>query len=189
MSTTKRRERLAAALVATVTAATLAGSAVAARQAAPTNTASPTITGNARVGQTLTASDGTWSNAPTSYAYQWVRCNSGGAACVNAANGTQKSYTLVGADRAHTMRVKVTATNTDGSASAQSDPTPVVQPAAASTAPKNTSAPSISGSAQVGEELDVDGRHVDGRPGLVHVRVAALRCGRRRLHERRRRNR
>ena len=33
----------------------------------------------------------------------------------NVANGTQKTYTLVGADAGNTMRVRVTATNADGS--------------------------------------------------------------------------
>jgi hypothetical protein len=51
------------------------------------------------------------------------------------------------------MRVRVTATNADGSTSAESAQTARVAPAAASTAPRNTAAPSISGTPQVGEEL------------------------------------
>ncbi len=112
-------------LIALIAASLLAlaaavGVGQAATQVAPVNTAPPTITGTTTVGQTLTASDGTWSNTPTTFAYQWLRCNGGGNSCASVANGTQKMYTLVGADAGHTMRVRVTATNADGSDSAQS---------------------------------------------------------------------
>ena len=41
---------------------------------APLNTVAPVISGTASVGQTLTVtSDGTWTNTPTSYTYQWRR--------------------------------------------------------------------------------------------------------------------
>src|SRR5204862_5586590 len=107
-------KHLLAVTVALAGAAALASSALG---AAPANTAPPSITGTPTVGQTLTASDGTWSNSPTSFAYQWLRCNGGGNNCAEVANGTQKTYTLVGADAGHTMRVRVTATNADGSTS------------------------------------------------------------------------
>src|SRR5207247_673526 len=112
---------------ALVTASTLAYLAIAgvgsaATRAAPVNTAPPTISGTPTVGQTLTASTGTWSNSPTSYAYQWLRCNTSGGSCVNVSNGALKTYTLVGADAGHTMRVAVTAKNADGSATARSAP-------------------------------------------------------------------
>ena len=105
------------------------------------------------MGQTLTAGNGTWSNTPTSFAYQWLRCNAGGNSCANVANGTQRTYTLVGADSANTMRVRVSATNADGSASAESAQTAVVAPATSSSAPRNTAPPTISGTPRVGEEL------------------------------------
>ncbi|MEE1805159.1 hypothetical protein, partial [Streptomyces sp. BE133] len=38
---------------------------------APKATTQPTISGTAKVGRTLTAAHGTWTPAPTSYAYQW----------------------------------------------------------------------------------------------------------------------
>jgi len=125
----------------------------AATAATPANTTPPSISGTPTVGQVLTASDGAWNNSPTSFAYQWLRCNGGGNNCADVANGTQKTYTLVGADAGHTMRVRVTASNPDGSSSAQSNQTAVVAAATSAAAPKNTAPPTLSGTARVGQTL------------------------------------
>jgi hypothetical protein len=109
----------ASAFVALAALFAVAG-AQAMRNALPVNTAPPAISGTPKVGHTLTASNGTWSNAPTSYAYQWNRCNASGNSCITVPNGTLKTYTLVGDDAGHTMRVRVTATNADGSTSSES---------------------------------------------------------------------
>ena len=166
VTTTKKKRWLKMAILpaAALATAALTAFAGAATQVAPVNTTPPTISGTAKVGQTLTAGDGTWSNTPTSYAYQWLRCNGGGNSCVNVANGTQKTYTLVGVDSGNTMRVRVTATNADGSASAQSDQTAAVEPATSSAAPKNTSAPTISGTPKVGQTLTADNGSWTGSP-------------------------
>src|SRR5687767_6520568 len=95
--------RTLATLLVALLALAAATVAAAATMAAPVNTAPPTITGTPQVGQTLTANNGTWTNSPTSFAYQWLRCNAGGQACANVANGTQRTYTLVGADAGRTM--------------------------------------------------------------------------------------
>jgi hypothetical protein len=152
------------AVLALVGLATVVAGAGAAAEAAPVNTAPPTISGTPTVGQTLTAANGTWSNTPTSYDYQWLRCNATGGSCVNVANGTQKTYTLVGADANHTMRVKVTATNADGSSSAQSEQTDPVAPASAGAVPRNTDRPEISGTPEVGETLTADEGSWTGNP-------------------------
>jgi len=152
------------AVLALVGLATVVAGAGAAAQAAPVNTAPPTISGTPTVGQTLTAANGTWSNTPTSYDYQWLRCNATGGSCVNVANGTQKTYTLVGADANHTMRVKVTATNADGSSSAQSAQTDPVAPASTGAVPRNTDRPEISGTPEVGETLTADEGTWTGNP-------------------------
>jgi len=152
---------LAATTSVVVAALALAGVASA---AAPVNTAPPTISGTTTVGQTLTASNGTWSNSPTGFAYQWLRCNGGGNNCAAVANGTQQTYTLVGADAGHTLRVKVTATNADGSASAQSAQTAVVAPLSSSAAPKNTAPPTISGTPKVGQALTASPGSWSGNP-------------------------
>src|SRR5207248_256507 len=83
--------------------------------APPANTALPTISGTAQQGQTLTSSTGTWTGNPTSYAYQWRRCDSGGASCVDIAGSTASTYVVAQADVGGTLRVVVTATNAAGS--------------------------------------------------------------------------
>jgi hypothetical protein len=165
----KKRSRalvgvIAAAVVAVATGLALAGSGQAASRAAPANVTPPTISGTPTVGQTLTASNGTWTNSPTSYAYQWLRCNGGGNNCASIKNATQQSYALVGADAGHTIRVRVTATNTDGSASAESAATAPVASGTSSAAPKNTSPPTISGTPKVGQRLTASPGSWSGNP-------------------------
>jgi Cellulase (glycosyl hydrolase family 5) len=86
----------------------------------PVDTAVPVISGTAQVGQTLTATAGTWANTPTSYAYQWNRA---GTAISGA---TSSTYVPVTADVGSTLTVSVTATNGSGSGTAMSAPTAAV---------------------------------------------------------------
>jgi hypothetical protein len=93
----------------------------------PQNTGAPTITGTAMQGQTLTATNGTWSNGPTSFSYQWQRCDAAGANCSPIGGATGQSYTVTASDAGATIRVAVTATNAAGSSKpATSGPTAVV---------------------------------------------------------------
>lgn len=93
---------------------------------APTNTSLPTISGTSTEGKTLTATTGSWSGSPTSYAYQWQDCNSSGGGCTSIAGATHSSYKLAAADVGHTVRVAVLATNSAGSTTATSAATGVV---------------------------------------------------------------
>jgi len=90
----------------------------------PTNTSAPTISGTAQQGQTLTASPGSWSGSPTSYAYQWQDCQS--SSCTNISGATGSTYTLQSADVGKTIDVVVTASNSAGSGSATSAQTAAV---------------------------------------------------------------
>ena len=56
----------------------MTGAGTAAAQDAPSNTTQPAISGTATVGSTLTATQGSWTGNPTSFAFQWVRCPSDG---------------------------------------------------------------------------------------------------------------
>jgi subtilisin family serine protease/membrane protein YqaA with SNARE-associated domain len=87
---------------------------------APQNTAPPVISGRPIVGQTLTGSNGSWTNSPTGFSYRWNRCNSSGASCSAISGATVNSYVVKSADAGSTLRVSVTATNSSGSATAQS---------------------------------------------------------------------
>jgi hypothetical protein len=93
---------------------------------APVPTAAPTISGTAQQGQTLEASPGAWTGNPTSFTYQWQRCDAAGAACADIVAATASSYGVSAADAGKRLRVGVTATNATGAATAYSAPTAVV---------------------------------------------------------------
>lgn len=101
---------------------------------APANTSPPTVSGATQGGQTLTSTTGSWSGNPTSYGYQWQRCDSSGAYCAAVAGGTSSTYVIQSTDVGSTLRVAVTAVNGGGSTTAASAPTTVVA-AAPVTAP------------------------------------------------------
>ncbi len=117
---------------------------------APVNIDPPSITGTARVGEVLTAQDGTWDNSPTAFRYRWLRCNGGGNNCVLLASDG-KTYRVGQADVGSTLRVRVTAVNADGATNARSEQTDVVGSNAAPLT--NTARPTITGEARVGQEL------------------------------------
>lgn len=124
--------------------------AVAAPQAPPVNVEPPTITGTPRVGEALTAQNGTWTGNPTEFRYRWLRCNASGNLCMLTASDG-RTYRLGQVDVGSTMRVRVTAINADGATNARSEQTPVI---ASNAAPlSNTSRPTVSGEARVGQEL------------------------------------
>jgi len=155
--------RLTSLLAALVGILALTGLASAAT-GVPQNTALPAITGTGSVGSVLTASTGSWSNTPTSYAYSWHRCDAAGASCINIGVSSNK-YTLVAADQGKTLRVGVTATNAIGSGKAASLPSAAVAASStSSTAPKNTALPAISGIAQVGRNLTASSGTWTGSP-------------------------
>ena len=101
----------------------------------PLNVMPPTIAGTAAQGQVLGASSGSWTEAPTSYAYRWQDCNALGEACTDATGATASSYTLAVGDVGHTMRVVVTASNASGSTAARSLPSAVVSAKEGASAP------------------------------------------------------
>ena len=100
-----------------VTATNSAGNATATAAAVgpvtglPVNSVAPAISGSNVVGNTLTASTGTWSGSPT-FTYQWTR----GGANISGATGT--TYLTVSADIGTMINVVVTATNAGGNATA-----------------------------------------------------------------------
>ena len=83
----------------------------------------PTISGTTTFGQVLTTTNGTWSNSPSSYGYQWSRAATSGGSYTNISGATSSTYTLVAADVGQYLKSTVTATNGSGSASSTSSAT------------------------------------------------------------------
>ncbi len=150
----RRLGRMRKMLLLLSSALAVAAVAVAGAQArtaaAPQSSSAPSITGKTQQGHTLTAHNGNWSNSPTGFTYQWQQCDSSGANCSSISGATSRNYTVASGDVDHTVKVVVTATNTDGSSSATSQATSLIS---SSSAPANTAAPTISGTAKVGEQL------------------------------------
>jgi thermitase len=128
----------------------------------PSSTSPPMVSGSVQAGQTLVASTGVWSGSPTSYAYQWSRCDTSGVSCAAIVAAAGASYTVQAADVGATLEVSVTAANSGGSATATSAVTAVVT--SAPSPPSNTSPPTISGTAQDGQTLTVSTGSWSGSP-------------------------
>ncbi len=93
----------------------------------PVVSAGPTISGATTAGSVLSANTGTWSNSPTGFSYQWLRCTSNGLSCSAIGNATTAQYNLTAADVGSRTEVQVSASNYGGSsAPAHSAPTAVI---------------------------------------------------------------
>ena len=126
----------------------------------PADTAAPMVSGSPAQGQTLSTSNGVWSNNPKSYAYGWEDCDSSGNNCTSISNATGSNYTLTSGDVGHTIRSVVTAGNDGGSATASSGQTAVVT----TTPPSNTAIPTVTGSAEQGQTLTTSNGSWSGSP-------------------------
>jgi hypothetical protein len=170
---------VAAALASLATVLALPGGGAARSQAAPVNTAEPRISGSPVVGQTLTASQGSWGNAPTSFAIQWVRCpaNGGqpnGANCAAIGGATTSSYVVQSGDVGSRLRVRVTASNADGSATVASNATARVT-AGDTGRPTNVQPPSLSGTPAQGQTMRVSPGSWNGQQPITFT-FEWLRC-------------
>ena len=96
----------------------------------PVATTLPSFSGDMTAGQQLSASVGEWSGSPTSFAYQWRRCDPTGATCGAIAGAVSSTYVLSPGDIGSTVSLVVTATGPGGSQAATTAPSAVVASAA-----------------------------------------------------------
>jgi hypothetical protein len=90
-------------------------------ESAPVITGVPTISGTAKVGQTLTATAASVSGVPTpTDSFQWQRSDNGTTGWADISGATNTTYTAVTADENKYLRVVQTSTNVAGSDSANS---------------------------------------------------------------------
>ena len=154
-------------LLVALLAVQFAGSGTAATQVKPSNQSPPTLSGTPEVGRTLTANAGSWTGtAPISFVYRFQRCDKDGGGCFTGGSTTQRTYVVAPSDVGKTIRVRVTATNSDGSTDATSAPSAVIRPAAA---PPVTgcagNAPIQIAGVRAPERLTVDGQSIN--PSVV----------------------
>jgi hypothetical protein len=113
----------------TVSAANVNGTAASVASAGklvvgfPQSKQAPHVSGHAVIGRKLSASKGSWSGAPKTFAFQWLRCNAKGGSCVAVGNATHSSYRPAARDAGHRLRVRVKAANAAGSRTATSSAT------------------------------------------------------------------
>lgn len=93
----------------------LTGLRSAGRAPTPANTAAPVTSGTPTVGQTLSTTDGTWTNSPSGYAYQW---KADGASISGA---TANTYLLTSSEVGKVITCQVTASNGAGAGVALSN--------------------------------------------------------------------
>ncbi|SDC01816.1 lamin tail domain-containing protein [Nocardioides lianchengensis] len=108
------------------------------------STTAPQVSGTARSGETLTATAGTWSVDGVALAHQWRR----GEIPIEGATGP--SYVVTGADKGAALNVVVTASKTG-----YADETAASAPVTVEDLPLLVTAPAVSGSGRVGDELAV----------------------------------
>jgi outer membrane protein assembly factor BamB len=127
----------------------------------PVDRTPPTIDGTAQVGELLTADVGSWSDLPSSYAYQWERCDATAANCTDIAGATSASFGPAAVDIGSTFRVAVSAANTTGSSTevTSAGSGPVIE-----ARPTSQSLPATSGIAQDGQTLTTTTGTWSGQP-------------------------
>src|SRR5262249_6185601 len=136
----------------------------------PATTGSPVVSGVAAVGHALATTDGAW-NTTVSLSYQWERCAANGSGCGAIVGATSNTYAIESADAGHTLKAVLSATDIAGTTSAASAATAVIV-----AVPRATSAPHISGKAQVGKRLSAS--HGSWTYSPTRYRYQWLRCSR-----------
>ncbi len=113
----------------------------------------PAISGTAKEGQALSVATGAWSGTkPIAFTFSWLRCDLSGGSCTPILGATTSTFTPGSTEVGHTLRVLVTASNAAGGADALTEASDVVASNNVN-APANSTAPAITGTADVGAKL------------------------------------
>ncbi len=110
----------------------------------PANNSLPSILGIAQRGNTLSSTTGAWAGTGNTFTLQWQRSADSGVTWTNITGATGVIYSMQAPDEGDVLRLMVTATNPDGSASAASPASATV----IASPPVNTAAPVVSGAPQ-----------------------------------------
>lgn len=127
--------------------------------AAPANVVLPSLVGNGAVGSVVTCSPGSWSGSPSpTFTFNFKLDT------VSVQSGASNTYTPLIGDDTKTLTCTVTATNTEGSANADTSNSLVI-----GTVPNNTVAPVISGTNTFGSTLTTTNGIFTGTAPLTYT--------------------
>ena len=130
----------------------------------PQNTTIPSITGSPQDGQLLGVTPGSWTgNGTITLSYQWLRCDNAGGNCATIDFATATTYRAAPADEGHAIRVRETATDDIGTASADSTATAPIAPGS----PVNLTPASLFGTARDGSSLTAANGTWAGSPPIT----------------------
>ena len=101
-----------------------------------------------------------------SYSYQWLRAETASAAGEDISGATSATYTVVEADQGKYLRVRVSFQDDDGNA--ETAPSDASGPVSAEPNVAATGQPTISGTAQVGEDLTASTSGISDGNGLTN---------------------
>ena len=89
----------------------------------PVSTSPPVASGLPQQGQTLTTTNGSWTDQPTAFDYQWLACTDGSSTsgCTSISGATAPTYALTSAELSYWIRARVSATGSGGTAEAISN--------------------------------------------------------------------
>jgi Immunoglobulin domain len=130
------------------------------RATKPEDVVKPKVEGTPAVGEPLTCVHGEWSGAPApSFAYQWLRED------VSIPSATAQTYVVASEDGGKAISCLVKATNIAGTGQATSSNSLVIP----GHQPRNTVAPSVSGTPAVGETLSCSPGTWSGQPAPTYA--------------------
>ena len=84
----------------------------------PVNSSVPVVAGTNRAGISLTSTNGSWTNSPTSYSYQWKSSATSGGIYSDILGATASTYELGASDVGRYIRLSVVASNGSGGGAA-----------------------------------------------------------------------
>lgn len=126
------------------------------------------------IGATLVTNTGTWTATPaiTSFSYQWQRSIDGGSTYSDLLGATSSSYAVTVADNSYLLRVRVSATNINGTGVSFTSATSAVASV------YNIQVPIVRGNAVAGQILEVsDGTWSSSFPITLSFKWSTSRTG------------
>ena len=129
----------------------------------------PVVSGDAVEGRTVTVDTGRWTPRPTSFGYQWLRCDRNGRSCAPIRGATGADHEVAAGDVGHTLVAIVQARARIVSQAVFSTATATVLPADGEAGPSPSASPLVAQVLQEGRRLTADAGSWSGSGRIRHA--------------------